>query len=343
MTQTKRHICVAGVPRSCQNSFADGRWLTERHFEQINAVSPDIVLTHTTEKELLAGNLPAVPADILLIEASGDEPYLDEISAPNMGKLVTPNLKWVKACSSGVGHILDLGLLGDEVQLTNAAGVHASALGESVMAAILFHAKRLGQRIENQRQRNWHELHCSELTNQTMLIIGTGKIGTETAKRARAFGMRIIGLRHSGKPHGGFDHMYGPAGLHEALPQADYVVIACPLTPETIRMIGEPEFAIMKTNAYVINVARGKITDETALLNAVTSGQIDGAFLDALSQEPLPTDHPFWSTPGITLTPHDSHSSPLIGDNIVDLFVENLRLYLAGKPLRNLIDRQKGY
>jgi len=343
MAQEKLHVCVAGVPRSYQNPFADGRWLTENHIQQINAVSPRIELTHITEKELSAGKLPAYPADILLLEASGDEPYLDEISAPNVGKLVKPNLKWVQACSSGVGHILELGLFSEDVHLTNAAGVHAAALSESVMAAILFHTKLLGERIENQRQRRWQELHCSELTAQTLLIIGTGKIGCEAAKRARAFGMRILGLRRSGDPHDSFDQMYGAPGLQEALAQADFVLIACPLTSETKRMIAATEFSVMKPNAYLINVARGKIIDESALLNAVVSGQIGGAFLDAFAEEPLPDEHPFWATPGITLTPHDSHSSPLIGDNIVSLFTDNLRRQIAGDPLINQIDYQKGY
>ncbi len=343
MTTDPLYVTVAGVPRSYQNPDPDGRWLTSRHVRQIAEVSPCIELTHATEDELTVCVLPPHPADVLLIEAAGARAHKNEISAANMAKLITPQLKWMQSCSSGIGHILKLELLADDVTLTNAAGVHSYSLAESIMAAILFRAKRLAERIENQRARNWQELHCSELAGQTLLIIGTGKIGVEAAKRARAFGMRVVGVRRTAALSEHFDDIYGPSHLKDALAEADFIVIACPLTPETERMIGAPEFAVMKPTAYLINIARGKITDEAALLDAITAGRISGAFLDALAEEPLPADHAFWSTPGITVIPHDSHSSPLIGDNIVDVFCENLRRYLAGEGLVNVVERGRGY
>jgi phosphoglycerate dehydrogenase-like enzyme len=343
MTQDTLHVTVAGIPRSYQSPNPDGRWLTEGNIAQIIGVSPQINLTHITESALTAGGLPPAPPNVLLIEASGEEPCFDEISAANLAKLVTPHLKWVQSCSSGVGHILDLGLLNDDVTLTNAAGVHAGALAESIMAAILFHAKRLSERLDNQRQRNWQELHCSEISGQTLAIIGTGKIGSEAARLAKAFGMNTLGINRSGRTVPNFDDISGPDKLLDTLARADFIVIACPLTAETKGMIGPLEFSRMKTNAYLINIARGKITNELALLKAVMSGQISGAFLDALAEEPLSPDHPFWVTPGVTIIPHDSHSSPRIGDNIVDIFSDNLRRYLSGEPLVNLVDRNQGY
>jgi len=337
------NVIVAGVPRSIQKSRADGRWLTPQHEKQITAVSARISLVHTTENELLNGTCPPGNAHVLLVEASGDQPYQNEISAPNMAKLVTPELAWVQSCSSGVGHILDLGLIHPEIRLTNAAGVHANALAESILAAILFHAKQLRQRIHNQKNKKWLELHCTELTGQTLLIIGTGAIGCETARLARAFNLHITGIRRTQKPARYFDEIYPINELSKALEQANYIVIACPLTPETQGMIAAPQFSRMKPNAYLINIARGKIIDEEALLKAVTSQQISGAFLDALSQEPLPGDHPLWQTAGITIIPHDSHSSPLIGDNIINLFCENLHRFVESKPLINLVDRSRGY
>ncbi len=337
------NVVVAGVPRSYQSACSDGCWLTRQHVEQITNVSPRISLVHTTENELLNGHLPPDNAHVLLVEASGDEPYHDEISAPNMAKLVTPELAWMQSCSSGVGHILDLGLIDTGTQLTNAAGVHANAIAESVMAAILFHAKQLRQRIHNQQIKKWHELHCKELTRQTILIIGTGKIGCETARLAKAFNLHTIGLRRTARPAPHFDKVLATNELSQVLGQADYIVIACPLTAQTKDMIAAPQFSLMKPNAYLINIARGKIIDEAALLTAVTSHQISGAFLDALSEEPLPQDHPFWLTPDITIIPHDSHSSPLIGDNIISLFCENLQHFVSGKPLINLVDKSSGY
>jgi D-2-hydroxyacid dehydrogenase (NADP+) len=335
-------VVVAGVPRSYQQPFPDGHWLTEAHIAQIEGVSDRVELVHTTRAELERGDVPG-PADVLLIEASGDEPYLDEIPAEGFARLVTPRLRWVQSCSSGVGHILNLGLLGDDVVLTNAAGVHADALAESVMAGVLSHAKRLPERAERQRERRWEELHCRELRGQTMLIVGTGNIGMATARLARAFRMRLLGVRATPASLDGFDRVSGPDDLPELLAEADYIVIACPLTPATEGLLGPEAFAATKPGAYLLNVSRGKVVQEAALLAAVADGTLSGAYLDAHAQEPLPAGHPFWDTSGVTVIPHDSHSSPYIGDNIVDLFADNLSRHLAGGPLRNVVDRTRGY
>lgn len=341
MSEDTIQVVVAGVPRSCQDARPDGSWLTPRHIEQIRSVSPDIELIHLTRNDLEAG-VTATP-DVLLIEASGREPYLDEIPFEGFQSLVSNRLRWVQSCSSGVGHILELGLLGPDVLLTNAAGVHANALGESVMAAVLFHAKRLGERLENQQQRVWTELYCSELRGKTMLIIGAGNIGRAAARLADAFGMHVIGVRRSPDPLPHFSRMVGPGQLLDVLPSADYVVITCPLTPETEGMIGVPELSTVKPGAYLINVSRGKVVQEPALLGALATGRLSGAYLDAHAQEPLPGDHPFWTAPGVTVIPHDSHSSPFIGDNIIDLFTDNLGRFIAASPLRNVVDPTRGY
>jgi phosphoglycerate dehydrogenase-like enzyme len=336
-------VVVAGVPRSYQRPLPDGRWLTDAHVAQIEAASPRVQLLHTTRAELAAGRMPDPPADVLLVEASGAEPYLDELPAEAMRALVTPRLRWLQSCSSGVGHIIDLGLLDDSVLLTNAAGVHANALAESVMAGVLFHAKRLGQRGALQRRHVWQELECVELRGATLLVLGTGQIGGAVARLAGAFGLRVVGVRRHPQPTPGCDEVVGPAELRAALALADYVVIACPLTAETQGMLGHAEFAALKPGAYLLNVSRGKVVQEEALLAMLASGRLAGAYLDAHAQEPLPSTHPFWDLPNVLVIPHDSHSSPLIGDNIVALFCDNLRRYLAGEPLRNVVDRARGY
>jgi phosphoglycerate dehydrogenase-like enzyme len=336
-------VVVAGVPRSYQQPWPDGRWLTDAHVAQIQAVSPCVDLIHTTREDLEHGIIPEPGPEVLLIEASGDEPYLDEIPAEGFARLVTPHLRWVQSCSSGVGHILNLGILSENVVLTNAAGVHANALAESVMAGMLLHTKRLTERLERQRTRVWEELHCSELRGRTVCIIGTGNIGLATARLTRAFGIHVIGVRRNPCPTENVDHCVGPEHLHDELRESDYVVIACPLTPETEGMLGPTEFAALKPGAYLLNVSRGKVVQEPALLAALADGTLHGAYLDAHAQEPLPHDHPFWDAPGVTVIPHDSHSSPLIGDNIVTLFTDNLQRYLNGEPLRNVVDPARGY
>jgi phosphoglycerate dehydrogenase-like enzyme len=336
-------VVVAGVPRSYQRPFSDGRWLTAAHTAAIEAGSPRIDLIHTSRAALAAGDIPEPGPDVLLIEASGDEPYRDEIPAESLARLVTPRLRWVQSCSSGIGHILNLGLLPDDVILTNAAGVHADALGESVMTAVLLHAKRIPERIERQARHAWEELHCSELRGKTICIIGTGHIGSAVARLASAFRMRVVGVRRSVVPTEYVDEVIPHTDLHRALCEADYIVIACPLTPETEGLLGPEEFAATKRGAYLINISRGKVVQEPALLAALANGTLSGAFLDAHAQEPLPSDHPFWDTPNVIVIPHDSHSSPYLGDNIVALFAENLRRYINGEPLRNVVDRRRGY
>jgi len=337
------HVVVAGVPRGYQNPDADGRWLRDYHIEQIKAVSPRVRLLHTTRDELDDGVLPMVGAEVLLLEAGDDEWYRNEIPDDGFAKLVSKNLRWMQACSSGVSHILGTNLLDDDVILTNAAGVHADALGESTMAAVLLHAKRLRRRIENQHTRTWEELHCDELRGRMMTVLGTGNIGSAVARLASVFRMRLVGVRRNPQPTEHFETVVGPDELHDVLPETDYLVIACPLTPETHGMIGAPEFAAMKEGSYLINVSRGLVVQQEPLLAALDAGKLSGAFLDAHAEEPLPDDHPFWEAPGVTVIPHDSHSSPYIGDNIVDLFIDNLRRYIAGEPLRNVIDRERGY
>ncbi len=342
MESERIRVVVAGVPRSYQQPFADGRWLTETHLARIRGVSERIDLIHVTRADLERGDVPDAP-DILLIEASGDEPYLDEIPAEGFARLVSSRLRWVQSCSSGVGHILNLGLLNDDVILTNAAGVHADALAESVMAGVLSHAKRLPERAELQRDRRWEELRCRELRGQSMLIVGTGNIGLATARLAGAFRMRLLGVRATPVPLEGFDRIGGPDALPQFLGESDYIVIACPLTPATEGLLGPQEFASTKHGAYLLNVSRGKVVQEASLLTALVDGTLSGAYLDAHSQEPLPVDHPLWDAPGVTIIPHDSHSSPYIGDNVVDLFADNLRRWLSGEPLRNVVDRERGY
>lgn len=336
-------IVAAGVPRSLQEPLPNGRWLTPRQVRDMLAISPRIELIHTTRDELDAGFVPQPGPEVVLIELGGDPWYHFEIPAAGFANLVTPRLRWVQACSSGIGHITATGLLPDDVVLTNASGVHADALGESVMGAVLSHAKRLPERLERQQRRVWEELHCKELRDQTMVVLGTGHIGSAVAARAQAFGVRVIGVRRAQRDTLHFDDVVGPDRLPEALGAADYLVIACPLTAETEGLIGPEAFAALKPGAYLINVSRGRVVQETALLEALASGRLSGAYLDAHAQEPLPDDHPFWDAPGVTIIPHDSHSSPYIGDNIVQLFCDNLRRYSAGEPLRNVVDRARGY
>jgi phosphoglycerate dehydrogenase-like enzyme len=181
------------------------------------------------------------------------------------------------------------------------------------------------------------------LYNKTLLIIGTGNIGQEIALRAKAFGMQIWGSRRNPEPLPNFDKIVGANEWKALLAEADYVVIATPSTPETKGLINAETLRLMRKSAYLINIARGAIVDENALLNALREGWIAGAGLDSFETEPLPTESPFWSLPNAFITPHCSALTPQLRSRIVELFLDNLTRYRHKKPLRNVVDRNAGY
>ncbi len=255
-----------------------------------------------------------------------------------------PMLRWQHSPSAGVDHILTPTFMARNIILTNSAGVYAVPIAEFVLAFILNHAKQLSslRSLQAQRQWNW-EVQVQELTGAKLLIIGAGSIGRAIAPRASALGMRVWGVRRSPQPNPGFEQVVGVDEWRSLLPLADYVVIATPLTPDTKGMIDAAVLRSMQASAYLINIARGAIVDEAALLTALKEGWIAGAGLDTFSTEPLPSDSEFWSLPNVFITPHCSASSPQTIPRIVDLFLDNLARYRQGQPLKNVVDKQAGY
>ena len=346
MNRQSVQVVVAGVPHGCQDARPSGHWLTEAHVEAIRSVSASINLVETSQKELAAGLLPVQPAEVLLTETSGTLPELDasipgQIPSALFRLLVRDELRWVQSCSAGVEHLVHA--FPDSVILSNAAGNHARALAESALGGILSHVKRFRDRLERQQRHLWEELPCRELRGSTLCVIGTGNIGATVAQLAAPLRMSMIGVRRTPRPTPPFHRVVGPREMPEVLGEADFVVIACPLTPETDGLIGARELALMKAGAYLVNMSRGRVIDQEALLASLRSGQISGAFLDAFSHEPLAETDPLWDAPNVTIIPHDSHSSQLIGDNMVGLFCENLRRYVERTPLLNVVDRSRGY
>lgn len=340
------HVLVAGVPYGLPNPSPDGRWLTDDHIEQIQAVSSRIELVHTTRDELEAGQLPTHPPEIIMIETTGatwqESEWLRHlVRGEDFQRLVTPALHWVHCCAHGVEHVLPL--VGDSVLVTRGRDIHSAGLAETVIAAILFHAKRLAQRIGNQTRHSWELLDYDELLGQTICIVGTGSTGSAVARVADALGMRVIGVRRTPRSTPHFAAVVGPDELHSVLPESNILILACPLTRATRDMIGAKELQALPRGAYFVNVARGEIVNETGLLGALSSGHLGGCFLDVFSQEPLPAEHPLWDAPNTLIIPHDSHSSRGVGDRNVGLFCENLRRYLAREPLIGLVDRSAGY
>lgn len=255
-----------------------------------------------------------------------------------------PALRWQHSVSAGVNHILTPTFMERDIILTNSAGVYAIPIAEFVLAFILNHAKQLSSLRLKQVQHQWSwEVKLQELNGAKLLIIGAGSIGCAIANRASAFGMRVWGVRRSPQPTPGFERVVGVDEWRELLPEADYVVIATPLTPDTKGMIDAAVLRSMQSSAYLINIARGAVVDEAALLVALKEGWIAGAGLDTFSTEPLPSDSPFWLLPNVFVTPHCSAATNQTIQGIVDLFLDNLTRYRQGQPLKNVVDKQTGY
>lgn len=258
----------------------------------------------------------------------------------------SPQLRWHQTPSAGVNHILIPEYLEREITLTNGAGTFSIPIAEFVLTYILYHAKSLPKLLDLQANHAWKQsihLPIQEVSDATLLIIGAGSIGQEIAKRASAFGMRVWGSRRKPEPLPNFEKVVGANEWRSLLPEADYVVLATPLTPETKHLIDESALRSMHSNAYLINIARGAVVDEAALIRALQEGWIAGAGLDTFATEPLPPDSPLWSFPNVFITPHCSGYSPRITDRMIALFLDNLNRYRTGQPLRNVVDKQAGY
>ena len=332
-------IAISGIPRGYQFARADGNWLEESHRKQILGVSPEIQLM-----EIPAHQVTEVEGiEVLLAEGGNRVHYPGELDRKDYEAFFTPSLKWVQICSTGFSDNITRDIIDGHVTLTNAPGLHTVPIAESVLAAMLDHAKNLAQRRIDQRAHAWRRLDNDELHGRTVLIIGLGNIGKAVARFCNAFGMTVVGTKRRIEPVEYVKSVFAVSELIEHLPIADYIVIAAPHTPETERMLGERAFAAMKPSAYLVNVGRGQIIDEPALLAALEEHQISGAYLDAFNQEPLDADHVLWNMDDVLIVPHDSHSSPYIGDRMVDIFCGNLRRYVAGQRLQSICDPMTGY
>jgi len=256
-----------------------------------------------------------------------------------------PRLRWVMVGSAGVEWALSPEMLASPVILINSAGVFDRPIADHIFAFILAFSRRLYLFWHQQASRAWkRDAQTEELTGKTLGIVGLGSIGQEVARLGKAFGMRVLATRrHPQRQSEEVDRLYGPESLLEVLPQSDYVAITAALTGETRGMIGEREIQAMKPGAVVINIARGAIIDEMALIHALQEGHLGGAGLDVFVEEPLPPESPLWRMKNVIITPHMAGLSQLIEQRKMDLLCENLRRDLRGEPLLNIVDKELGY
>ncbi len=261
------------------------------------------------------------------------------------------NLKWIQTTSAGIERVDPADVA--HLQLTNASGLAAVPMSEWVIGMILMFAKNFPAALRRQQAHVWdRRIVALEVESRTCGIVGMGAIGSAVAQRARALGMRIIATRrHVGadervipRPTDELADLLLPAdGLPQLLAESDYVVLAAPLTEETQGMIGAAQLAAMKRSAVLLNVGRGGLVDEPALVEALKANTIAGAALDVFEKEPLPADSPLWDLPNVVLTPHFSAGSDRYNQRAANLVCDNLRRYLAGEPLFNIVDLTRGY
>ena len=317
----------------------------DRCLRQISAVSPRIRVTDVADlmvAEEKDDQLARKRLDTFLTQAEiiyGLDLPRDVISRGE-------RLKWVQIISAGVEHILTPDVIHSPVLVTNIKGMSATPIAEFVICVALMFAKQMPRSFQLKQARQWQVFTTAGLSSKTMGVVGLGSIGREVARLAKAFGMRVMAIRRTVESVAGIDNvdvMLPREGLPQLLSQSDFIALTVPLTAETDGMIGEEELRTMKPTAYLINIARGSVIDEVALVRALSEGWIVGAGLDVFSTEPLPAESRLWELPNVIYSPHVSGGIENELDIATDLFIDNLRRYLNGDQLFSVVDKEKGY
>lgn len=256
-----------------------------------------------------------------------------------------PNLRWVQGSMAGAGEVAEkAGLKNTDVTVTTASGVFSGPLAEFALAALLSHAKQFDRLRREKKEKIWRQTTTGSLEDKTLCIVGLGNIGCAVAERARPFGMRVVGVKRTVREDDAAwryaDNLYATEDLKNALGEADYIVATLPGTPETHRLLDKEALGTIKEGAYFVNIGRGSVVDEAALVEALERGHLSGAALDVFETEPLPEDSPLWEIEGVIVSPHSTDMVPeLVNKRQTDLFCDNLRRYLAGEELINVLDK----
>lgn len=284
------------------------------------------------------------PEEVAEALAAADAALVWDIATPHFLEAFpkADGLRWVHTASAGVDHVLSEDVVQSGVTVTNSKGVFDPGIAEWVLGTMLLFAKDLIGSLHLQRERTWEHRDSEMLRGKRLLVVGAGSIGREVAKLAGAAGMQVSGIARSERPHDpDFGRVAPQHELHDRLPEADYVVVTAPLTEETRGMFGPKEFAAMKDMARFLNVGRGPIHQEDALIEALRTGGIAGAGLDVFETEPLPSDSPLWGMPNVFVSPHQSGDYVGWTRDLVDLFVEQLRRFVRGEELANTVDTER--
>ena len=309
----------------------------EPALKKLDELSPGVKLTIAKTADELGGAL----ADArVLFSWSGARAEVRNVLEK------APGLEWIHVRYAGLDGLLFPELIEHPVVLTNGTGTFSQSLGEFAIAGALYWAKDMPRMLRAKTEHRWEVFDVQELSTQTMGVVGHGDIGRAIARRAKAFGMRVLALRRDPAPRVGdedVDRVYATKDLHQMLPECDYVVVAAPMTPATKHMMSTAEFAQMKPEAIIMNVGRGPVIDEAAMVEALRSKQIRGAALDVFEVEPLPKDSPLWDMENVFISAHTAdHTKDWLADAAA-FFVDQFRRWKKGEPLKNVVDKRAGY
>jgi phosphoglycerate dehydrogenase-like enzyme len=255
-----------------------------------------------------------------------------------------PRLRWMHVTNAGIEKLLPLDWIPRGMKLTNSAGAHLPKAKEFAAMSLLMLNARLPRILSNQARRRWERVHSPTIGGKTLCVIGVGQLGLAFASEGRRLGMKIVGVRRSGRPRAGVEHMYRTSEILQAVADADFVVVSSPLTPDTEGLVGAEAFARMRPGAGFINVGRAKVVDYDALRAALENGHVGGAILDVFSPEPLPPESDLWGAPNVVIVPHVAmDDSEHFLERCLDIGFENLARELQGRRLKNIVDRRRGY
>jgi phosphoglycerate dehydrogenase-like enzyme len=329
--------------------------LEHEHIERIRAVDPRIEVLHDADllprpryvSDHTGAPMTRTPEqEARFLEMLRRAEVVFDFDRAHMRDLpaVAPRLRWLQATSAGIGQMVKrVGLDRSNIVLTTASGVHARPLADFCLMAMLMFAKDYARMEREKRAKGWDRYCGEELTGKTLAIVGLGRVGQEVARHGKRMDMRVVGTRRSSAPVPDVDELFLPADLHAMLREADFLVLAAPHTPETEGIIGEAELALLKPTAVLINIGRGALVDEDALVQALGEKRLAGAALDVFRTEPPPEDSPLWDMPNVIVSPHSASTVTQENARITELFCDNLRRYIKGQPLRNVLDTKKLY
>jgi phosphoglycerate dehydrogenase-like enzyme len=294
--------------------------------------------------ELLDASAPLADAEVALVGAPPRQlPQVLREAVRSEGS----RLRWVQSTWAGAGEQYAAAELSpdelERVVLTTSAGVYATPLAEFALFGLLAFAKDFPRLLRNQAGRRWDRFVMAELRDWTVLVLGVGGIGREIARLARAFGAYTIGVKRTPGEVPNLDEVHSPDRLRELLPRADALVVTLPITAATRRLIDGEALSLLPSHAVLVNVGRGAVVDEEALVDALRAGRLAGAALDVFAVEPLPTESSLWGLPNVLIAPHTAGQSVHDDERLVELFCDNLRRYLRGEPLRNRVDPEHYY